>query len=800
MPLDLFQNDRNDQMAFAGRSAATELPSTFSQNFDVAWNENQLFSQSIAGENSRMVALQDHLDEIRQKTGNDIGANIDYGIDAPGVGPIGGYPATDLLRQVNTEAEKIGAPTLSADDLEQRAIAKSRAARADYADINSREKTLGGKFGNLAGGGASAFTDPVNMLAFPLAPTAGAGIIGTALTWAGIAGGTQLTIEAIGSPYRETVQPGYGQSGEPAMNILGAAAFGGVLGGGIKGLGATWARLKTGQWPRTIRDAGNVVESEAQVINSNPYPGVEGEAAHRTALQQSIDDLVSGRPANVDNVITPSILQAYERRLTPVMDARAKAAGAQDAAAALDREGARLPPTVERLSEQQLLEIHQAATRLDTEAAALRQGLAGEQTAITAQRATQTEHAASIDGLRADVERLQTGAADARERITQARPVADPITEARLTQVQTDLAAPNLQSGRRAALEAEQASIVQTLEKTAPADRRLIASLTQEATGLERALAKAQRDLAKAEKTVAKNELTLSSREARLPSRTQNTEGRITSRRDTVTTEMRKAITALSNDGYGLRILREDAQAMAERVLAADNQGADAAIRNITETFVDRRLQARKAEPAPELPFGQTNAAAQKVAEKGYWTEEMRKGITALAREAGYVMPRDEAATIAAHLSGLSEHDALAVLDELILRPRTLAETLPGAGGAAEPIKIVGSPDGTGIVPLGKKVGIVNAYDGELAADLSPKQISEIRADPLTDEAVTLDLDRLRASKGDLQMPYGETVAPDGRKIAIMRSVDDVMAELDDRIAAANEIKLCATPEPGVNQ
>jgi hypothetical protein len=87
--------------------------------------------------------------------------------------------------------------------------------------------------------------------------------------------------------------------GEPARNVLGAAAFGGAAGGFFKGLGMAWGRAKTGVWPRSIRDAGNVVESEAQVAQSNVLPGLEGEVAHRDALAKTIDDVVAGRKVEV---------------------------------------------------------------------------------------------------------------------------------------------------------------------------------------------------------------------------------------------------------------------------------------------------------------------------------------------------------------------------------------------------------------------------------------------------------------------------------------------------------------------
>ncbi len=287
------------------------LPTTFDQGFDAAFSEGRLFGQSIAGENARADALQDHLNDLEQKTGKNVAASIDWSGMAAG-----GAMTADMLReQTNTEAEKLGQPPLSADDLEQAAVAKSRQAQTSYADVSAQEKTLGGSLGMFAGGAASAATDPINLLALPVAPeTEAVSILGAALRWGAVAGVSQAAIEATGAPYREEVQPGYAQSGAPVSNVLEAAGGGMVLGGATKALGNAWTRVKTGAWPTSVRDAGNVIESHANIADTNVYQGAEGEAAHWDAMNFSIDAILKGDPVDVSHIITPQ-MEAQSRNI-----------------------------------------------------------------------------------------------------------------------------------------------------------------------------------------------------------------------------------------------------------------------------------------------------------------------------------------------------------------------------------------------------------------------------------------------------------------------------------------------------
>lgn len=292
MSMDLFTKLADQAELRALRTSAPDLPATFGDAFGAALEHGMLFGQSVANANARRGALGDYAEEVYRKTGDErfhpavVGGDFD------------GFNAA-----VAKLDPALGVAPLTDDELERRAAAKSRVARADYKQMGEREKTWGGVAGGVAGGVLSAAIDPVNVLAFPLAAPAGAGLLATGLAWGGIGAGSQAVIEVAGGSFRERVEPGYLASGEPLKNVLEAAGGAAVIGGGIRGLGMAWEAVSARVWPRSIRDAGNAVNSERNIVETNPFAGVEGETAHRAAMQQSVDDLLAGRPVAVDDVV-----------------------------------------------------------------------------------------------------------------------------------------------------------------------------------------------------------------------------------------------------------------------------------------------------------------------------------------------------------------------------------------------------------------------------------------------------------------------------------------------------------------
>lgn len=336
MSLDIFDREAQETISFAGRHSASDLPATYSETFQASWRHASVFGNSVAGDQARVEAFFDYADEYSKRTG---GKNVFPAT----LNTIGGYQGAldsfnEQVRKTAAERPDLNLAELTEKDIEDRATQIGGRARSEFERMQQREKTAGGTFGNIMGGLSGAMTDPVNLITFPLAAPESLGIIGTTLAWGGIAGGTQAAIELIGNDFRDKVDPGYSSRGEPAANILTASVFGGALGGTFKGAAMAWQRYKTGSWPRTIRDAGNVVESEANIESGNRFPGVEGEVIHRNALNKAIDDLANGRPVDVDSIVPPEQFASREAALDPVIAARDASAEAQAAERAATEE------------------------------------------------------------------------------------------------------------------------------------------------------------------------------------------------------------------------------------------------------------------------------------------------------------------------------------------------------------------------------------------------------------------------------------------------------------------------------
>jgi hypothetical protein len=270
------------------RTSATDAPATFGDTFDAAWHDGQLFSSSVARGNAQMAGLDSYIDEVNQKSGQDIRRDVYGRLDMMNA-------ANEAVAKIRKTNPDIQLPDLTDDELNKRAVAASSEAHQAATEMAGRDKTLGGKIGGVLGELASGTVDPINLVGMAVAPEAKLGIVATAAAWGGYGAASQSVNEVMNAGFRNQVEPGYTASDQPGMNVVESAVGGAALGGLFKGMGNVWSRMKTGEWPRSVRDAGNIVESEANIQQSNVLPGAEGEAAHREALGSAIDDIVASR-------------------------------------------------------------------------------------------------------------------------------------------------------------------------------------------------------------------------------------------------------------------------------------------------------------------------------------------------------------------------------------------------------------------------------------------------------------------------------------------------------------------------
>src|SRR6516225_10983045 len=326
-------------------TSGRDLPTTFGETFSAAWSRNTLFSQDYFGENDRMSALNDYLGKVKTMTGEDIGQQLDYRMPEGAA-----VSAQDLLRQANEKvrALKQKNPALelepmTPDELSANGIAKRRKADADFEETIERPRGPGATVGRWLGAGAAGQADLINLAALPIAPAAELGIVAQAVRWGTIAGAGGVASTVLAAPYREQVQPGYVASGAPLAEIAGQAALGAAGGAAfpiaravarpvVNRLANAWDAVRSPFWPTSVKDAGNIVSSQANINQNNIYPGVAGSAAHEQALAKTTNDVLAGRPVDVSQHITPELEAANTASLAPAetrrLDAQTAAASA----------------------------------------------------------------------------------------------------------------------------------------------------------------------------------------------------------------------------------------------------------------------------------------------------------------------------------------------------------------------------------------------------------------------------------------------------------------------------------------
>jgi hypothetical protein len=308
--LDMFADDYA-QAAQPQANEGRDLPPTFGESFQDAWENGQLATSGIKQDNARAEAINEYIDKIKA-AGGDIDAEYakqaaeagSYGEDQLGntVQPDPLEVANGVVARMKASADTAGKQLpfqpMTSGDIDQRAAQISGQAITDNAAMQARPQTWGSRIGSFLGGAASATAEPYNIPLMAI-PVEGLGIIGTAAAFGAATAATQAANEAVNAPFNERVQPGYAASGQAFSNIAEAGAGGALLGGGVKIAGNVLTRLLTGAWPTAAKDAANGIMSEADILNSNRLPGAEGEAAHNDALAKSIGQVLREDPVDV---------------------------------------------------------------------------------------------------------------------------------------------------------------------------------------------------------------------------------------------------------------------------------------------------------------------------------------------------------------------------------------------------------------------------------------------------------------------------------------------------------------------
>lgn len=250
-----------------------------------------------ARETTRADIQREYIRNFYQVTGQ----RLPNWMGGPGVNadPAREAVARKQVEQWKAENPGVDLPDLpTQDEVEQEWVKRGKEALGESEDLGRRTTSTLSSVGGFLGSAAGAVTDPINMLTAPFGASTSAGILRTALVEGAIGAGSDAVGQAVNIQARKQVDPNYSASSALA-DIAAAGAGGAILGGGFKGLADIWHRAKTGQWPSHVRDTANVVNREAAVPPSRFEPSMAGDNAHRAALNKSVDDLINGRPVEL---------------------------------------------------------------------------------------------------------------------------------------------------------------------------------------------------------------------------------------------------------------------------------------------------------------------------------------------------------------------------------------------------------------------------------------------------------------------------------------------------------------------
>lgn len=113
-----------------------------------------------------------------------------------------------------------------------------------------------------------------------------------------------LQAGAEGLDYAARRESGTEQTaGEVALNIAGAGVFGGIIGGGARALHLKWLGLPESvraAAPTEVKDAFRVIEGEALYAGGNRF-GLPPDV-HRRMIERSVEDIMRGKPVQASDI------------------------------------------------------------------------------------------------------------------------------------------------------------------------------------------------------------------------------------------------------------------------------------------------------------------------------------------------------------------------------------------------------------------------------------------------------------------------------------------------------------------
>ncbi|MDJ1633204.1 hypothetical protein [Rhizobium rhizogenes] len=206
--------------------------------------------------------------------------------------------------------------------LDTESLRRSSSAISSVKTLQDNSTSWASSLGGFAGTAVGAMRDPLNAMTMAFGAGPAAGILRTAATEGALGAGAQALGTAVAYDYRKQVDPNFNFS-TAAYEVAAAGVGGAVLGGGLKGLAGLWERLRTGDWPSHVVDAANVVQREAAVPSYRQDVTPQGKAVYRATVDKASDDLFAGRPVE----LPPEAFLQAQARPGRVYDADGRSVG-----------------------------------------------------------------------------------------------------------------------------------------------------------------------------------------------------------------------------------------------------------------------------------------------------------------------------------------------------------------------------------------------------------------------------------------------------------------------------------------
>ncbi|WP_420104508.1 hypothetical protein [Bosea sp. (in: a-proteobacteria)] len=309
--------------------------------FAEAWDSSAAMGRAVKQVVSRARARNDEwermLGDIRDKTGEAIANPMQ--VSAGDLGTMQTSRIMQRLSKLRQDRPELGLPEDFDAEIDRRADLTLASAVRDARAVEARPHSWGGLAGGILGDIQTMLSDPVQLPFMVMGAGAARSILGTALIEGGIGFGQSVAVSAATARDRRRVDPQFGLA-EAAGEAAAAAVGGAAIGGGFRALSRGLGLLRGSDIPRTLRDAANVAESEAQIASTFRATTAEGEVAQRAGLSNAIDAAVAGQP------IQPSFVPVG--RTGRVFDAEGRAVDVQyqiaDAASLVTSHGHDLTP------------------------------------------------------------------------------------------------------------------------------------------------------------------------------------------------------------------------------------------------------------------------------------------------------------------------------------------------------------------------------------------------------------------------------------------------------------------------